>query len=531
MNFKKIISDKIFIAIFIFLTSVILYSYPFLNKGYPASADFVNLSKARNYALSGEYNMEGENGLFLSPNRLSESGKALAVSNPLTPIIYGNIFKYFGFGDSLLFWPTVLSIGAMSFFNVFIFLTISRIVDVKVGFISTILMLLMPTQVANVVHFGSHEFAMIFFSIALCLFFSSKTGTFKANRFRIFSASIFFALAALARNAFFISFVPFVLYDFYLNRSLKRSLVFVIPFLIIFGLTLTPYSWLNLPNGYTEADINNQSFSLLGEVFPDPYTAYFDRDVFIETLKNNGLDRSSSHFLKQWGYSVGTFDQFSAFSDSASFYIIELFDLRNFGGPIILFLGAIGVFWLYKNNREMLQFLGLWIFIWFFSLVYFETANRTHFLEIVFIVALLVGLGVNHLIQRVDRPDKIKLILIFILTLSIFGHLFYADKWRLFDAYRSSHIKSALELSQKVNSINNEGVVAAGVHPGFAYGLYYLTDKDTIYFSPETVKSLIERNKLKEAFGYYQVKTAVGFSKETSDSIKRLVDVEVIPLD
>ena len=383
------------LAILIFVVSLATSYYPIYKKGYSLGGDSVSLSEARNYAIAGTYKYESPNGVLLSADKAVGEGKKLGILNPLTSIFYGQIFKYFGF-NSLM--PIYISIVLAALFNVMIFLLIAQLFNTTVGFFSAIVMVFMPVRIIGALFFGSYEFAMIFFAGALFLFFDSKN-LFRVSSWRLGCSSILFALAALARNAFLVSFVPFVLYDFYKNRSWKRTLIFILPFLIIFGSTLTNYSWLGVPNGYL-SDINDQPFSMVGHVYNDPYSLHYNREDFIKNLEGQGnLDRVTTHFLKQWGHGISWSEQISAYGDSAKYYLTQMLDLTNYGGPLIILGMLLGSFWLYRNKKEMLWFFGIWFIVWLGGLVYFETGNWDHFLEIIFIAAVLIGLGIYQLME------------------------------------------------------------------------------------------------------------------------------------
>jgi len=416
-------------------------------------------------------------------------------------------------------------------FNVAVFLLIDRLFGTAIGFVSAIVLTLMPARIIGAIYLGSYEFAMIFFILALWLYLGSKKGPFGAGLLRMAFAGVFFALAALARNAFVISFVPFALYDFYKNRSYKRSLIFAIPFVVIFVSTLTPYSWLRVSNGYLSG-FDSQPFSQVGHVFNDPYSAYYNRETIIEEIKNSrDFDRLETHFFEQWGYDVSLSEKIGAYKDSAIFYAVEFFSLTNLGGPLIILLMLAGAYWLYKNRRDILGFFVVWLSIWFLGLVYFETANWNHFLEISFVLVALVGLGVHQLLESLGLDSFKKTIAGLIVLLFLVGHLGYADRWRLYDTYRSSYMGAILELTEKLETIEDTGVVAVDIHPSFAYGLYYFSNEDIIYFNHKTVQDLITEGRLKAAFDIYEVQITVGFSEDLSSNIEKTTGLKTIHWD
>jgi len=525
--------NKIFIksslAIAIFLVSVFVSLYPINKKGFAIAGDFTNLSVARNFSVSNTYRTERIDGMLLSSSVAAKDGKISGISNPLTPIIYGRIFQYSEALD-LAVKPEIVAVLMAALFNALLFLLISYLFGTMVGFASALIVVFMPVRLAGALYYGSYEFAMLFFICALWAYFISRKTAGRFGLSSLIFSSILFALAALARNAFLISFIPFVVFDFYKTRSYKRALVLLLPFLVVFGLTLTPYSWLGLPNGYT-AGIDSQPSTQINHVFEDSYSAYYNRDKSIENMREDGLDRLETHFLSQWGYGVSWLDKLSAYKDSATYYIVETFNLINLGGPILILIMLIGSFWLYKNDKDMLILFGIWTAIWLAGLVYFETANWDHFLEVIFIAGSLCGLGLYQLwhwlagFLSLKKGQQYSLGLILIIF--IVGHLVYADKWRLYDSYRSSYMGAMIKYSELVSE-GDGGAIAVGVHPGFADGIYYFSNRDVIYFSPNTVTNLIKDGGLSSAFKKYNVATVVGFNGDLSLQINKLTGLKVV---
>src|SRR3989344_5813299 len=333
---------KVLLSVLVFGCSFAAYYYPIHVKGYPVSVGFGTLAKARNFAVSGTYNYESPDGVLLSSERVGDAAVETAVLNPLNPIIYGHLFKYANINSIDLLTLVYLAVILAAISNVIIFFLMVRLFGTATGFISVIIMALFPLRVVDALTVVYSEFGMLFFAIALWLYLGSKQGPFEAGKLRLTFFSVFFALTALARNAFLISFPVFVLYDFYKNRSYKRVLLLILPFLVIFGSTLTPFSWLGAPNGYL-AGFESQPSGLLGEVFPDPYTAHYDRENYIENLQGTSYRGiNDAHFLKQWGYDVSVWEQFKSYLGSAVFYLKESMSLTTFGGPLIVFFMCIG---------------------------------------------------------------------------------------------------------------------------------------------------------------------------------------------
>lgn len=520
---------KTILSLLIFVFSIGAYFYPVYKKGYAPGADYLNLIEARNFALSGTLNSENSTGMFLS-SQSAVQGTTVGVPNPLTPLIYGYIFKYFGFDINL---PLYVSIFLFSVFNVLLFFIVEKLFSVGTGFVAGLLSSFMPVMNVGAINAGFYEWGLLFFAIAVWLTLCSRDGLLRGGSTRIVLASVFFALAALARNAFAISFAPFLLMDFYVHKSFKRSLIFVLPFLIIFGSSLTSYSWLSAPNGYTEAV--GQSFSQVGHLFNDPYSYYFNKDNFLAEHFPAGepLNRVSTYYLKFYGYPVGFKNLLLAYVDSLKFYIEHLFQIINIGGPIIVALIIFGGWSLYKKNPLLLKFFSLWFIIWLAFLVIDKTGNWDHYLEIIIPIMALCAYGFTNIADLfANYFSRARFYLVTGgLLLLLMAQLGQSTKWRMHDDYRSSNIEPVIKLSDILNKEGSDGPYAVGIHPDAAYALNYFTDKDVVYFNTDTVRELLEFGKLKEAFSSYNVKEAVGYPFDLSSKIEKATGIPAIAWD
>lgn len=517
---------KVLLGLAIFFVSIAAYYYPVRQKGYAPGADHQNLMEARNFALAGTYKIEGPKGVFLSSEHIKQFGLEKGIFNPLTPIIYGHIFRYLGFDETL---PLYVSITLFALFNVVIFILSVRLFGTTIGFLSGVAGALMPVMSVGAIHGGFYEWAMLFFGLALWLYLGSNRGPFQAGTVRILIASIFFALAALARNAFAISFVPFFLYDFFAHRSYKRSLIFLLPFIILFGSTLSPYSWLGVPNSYY-TNIENQSFDLIGHFFQDPYSYFYDKDNYIKEMSERGLNRVGVLFATQWGYNVSFSERVSAYWDSFCFYINQIIDFTSTGGPVVLGLMLLGLSRLYQSSKKILGLFALWLVMWLGYLVYDKTGNWDHLMEILFIFSTLIGLGLYRLVELMVTGALKKTVIGPIILILFVGHMAYANKWKMHDIYRSSREDVVLDIKSKVSDQNDAGgVYAVGIHPASVYSLNYHIDHDMVYFDHKTIEKLIAQKKLKEAFAAYNISTVVGYSDDLTNKIKSQVTVQSIP--
>jgi len=209
------------------------------------------------------------------------------------------------------------------------------------------------------------------------------------------------------------------------------------------------------------------------------------------------------------------------------------FPIISLGGPLVLALIFYGAWLLRKRNPQLLTFFCLWFIIWFLCLVYEETGNGDHYMELIFPIATLCSLGLFELIKTVKNAIGSKtgqcaamgLFLLFIL------HLSQSDKWRLFDDYRSSRVAPVINLVNSPDFKNIKGPVAVYIHPDVAFALNYYSDRDIVYFDSQTVKDNLAAGKLKNIFSIYGIKAAFGYSSDLSSQIKSALKIPVFPYD
>jgi hypothetical protein len=323
-----------------------------------------------------------------------------------------------------------------------------------------------------------------------------------------------------------ISFIPFVLYDFWIHRNLKRSLIFLAPFVIIFGLTLTKFSWLPVSNGYTSS--SNQPFQQVGHFFNDPYTYHYNADPTVQAAlaQPETIDRISAHFLSHWGYHVPLKQTLKSFADAAMFYPQMLLDMIQTGGPLLWLLVLAGAYGLWKTNRRFVEFSLLWLLVWYVALIAIQTGNNDHVAEIMIPLALCAGAGVFEITKSFYHRRTWYLLALFL----ILGQLTFADKWRLYDSYRSSKSILVNEIVAQVPVADVPGVIAFGIHPDAAYQFAYLTNHDTIYFHPDTIQQLLDQKKLKAVFAQYHVSAVIGYSPAESNEISQQTGLPTISI-
>lgn len=512
------IHQKIYIPIIVFLIlcTGVIYYLPVMKKGYPPQMSSGDLILARNLLRSGLSSLENDRGVILSSANVNQNSLPSDAGNRLTALIYAKLFSIFGVNINL---PIYASIIAYVLVNLLFFFLIYLRLGLKEALLFSAVYAFLPAVWDGALFPGFYEFGLLFFSAGLFVYFFRE----KSAWWQMLMAGLFFGLSAAARNAFAISFVGLFIFDFWQNKSLKRLIILGLPCLLVF------LAFMGANNIYTQKG-GSESYGQYAHAFPDPYTFIFERDSFAQ----NAVDSAQGdvgQYLADYGYALGFKQQVSAFINSLKFYLRELVNLINYGGPLMLMLAMVGWWQLKKRLPELVKFCTIWLTVLFVILIALRTSNWDHLLEILFPIVLLISLGVGWLFEQISGLGLTinkKRIMTAVLFLAIIGHLIIADKWMFHEEYATGNmelIASQVKLIEAAD-ITPADVIAYGGHPAAVHQLNWLTDKNIVKFAPETVEKLIANNKLQNAFQYFGVTAISGFNDQLRNKIVATVKVK-----
>jgi len=520
----------VLIIICLFLLSLFIHYLPVYKKGYSFNP-MGGLTIARNLALTGEYKIDSKINIILSSDRIKDEGITSNSGNKLNPYIYSQIFKIFGFNQNLPLYVTLI-IWALA--GIILFLIVLKLFNLQLAIIFGLIDILIPVLTQGSLMAGFYEWPVLFFSLGLLFYFwpkfSKKEINNKNKLISLIIASLFFALATLAKNSFIVSFVPFVVYEFWQNKSFKKIIIFILPFILLFGGYLLSGYITGLPNAYLSSE--DTDFGRYGHLFPDPYTYHFEKDEYLNNIIGSS-NTDHSWFLLKYGYHVSLQNKLILYWHAIKFYPIEFLKLVVYGGSLIILFLIIGLIYLYKERKSLFKLFVMWGIFWYILLIFFKSRNWDHFLEIRFLIVLLISLGISWLINFIldsSLNKKSKYLIIGIFSLFLLIHFGEANKWMLHDEYSGSKIEIIRNLSGKINKANlnkQYDVIAVNTHPTFQ-ALNYYTDQSIIYFDSQTINKLLSKNKLNEAFEYFNVTKIIGFDIELSKKIENQTGVKTI---
>lgn len=513
----------IFFVSAIFILSFFVRLYPSIHRGYFNEATINLLGISKNLALAGEYSTDNDKAVVLSSSRIKGEGVKAQIGNNLTTILYSEIFKTFGFKQEI---PFYLSIILFALSSALLFLLVLRMFNLELALIVALLDVFMPFVAQGANKPGYYEFAFVFFFISFLFYFDKK----KVSNTRLILAGLFFGLAAVSRNAFTISFLPLIAYDYFKERSLKRIFYLAIPFLIIAGIFLAP-DYLSGETEYSFMTVSHRT-RFDGHLFPDPYTYYFEKDEF---LKDVSLikEPDNEQFVSQYGVKTPLQYKLYSYYNSFRFYLTRCFALINFGGPLILALIILGAIILHKKRKDLVKFFLGWFGFLYIILIILKTNNWDHFLEIRFPLMLLAGIGAYWIIIKISASLKNPILkcgaaALFLLAIAV--HLVGCEKWLFHDLYRNSFMEKAPALSEAIKQaeISDDDVVAVNYLNTAPYYLNYYIDKSFVYFDKETVSRLLRENKLKTGFDFFGVTAMIGSDQDQLAQVKEQTGVRTI---
>ncbi|HOZ16419.1 MAG TPA: hypothetical protein PLS61_01275, partial [Candidatus Portnoybacteria bacterium] len=416
--------------------------------------------------------------------------------------------------------------------SVLLFCLVLRLFNLKIALIFSFLEILSPLVTKEAINVGTYEWAMLFLTIALLIYFWKE----KPTLIKLFLAGILMATASLARNSFLIIPIAFALYELIKNKSFKKAFIFILPLIIVWGVYLGP----GILKGGADNIYLSSSDNTVGaymHIFPDPYTWHFERDEYVKNvMDSDAYNYDYSQFLGKYGYAVGLKNKILMYWASIISYPKGFIAQTTFGGPIIVFLLILGAFYLYKNKKYLLEVFIFWGLLTYLFLIVAASNHWGHFITFQFPIFLMSALGIYGIIQffiKQDIKKYLKYLFVggFILALSI--HLIQSTKWMFHEEYENSGMEQTLSLIDIIKYAEDQlnkktDIIAVGVTGRAPQILNWYTDYSFVYFAPDTVGKLLNENKLQWAFNQFGVTKVMGYDNELNDSIIETTDIDIL---
>jgi len=541
---NKFLFNSVFLLV-IFILAVIVWYSPILFKGYSPNLVDSNINIARNINESGIFSLEDNLNIVLSSSLISEKGEISGLGNKFTAFLYAGLWKIF---NSLSLNQLILISVIINAFALIIFtILVSNLFNWKTGLLFAIIYIFLPFNWKTSYSVGSYEFALIFIALFFLFYFQAQKEDIQkyAKLFWIL-AGIFLTGAILSRETFIL--IPPFLVLFLLWEKRKEALIFImIPFVLLMSIFwLSDFvqrsNYLNLLTDFFKISVEKQTnadFSFYGDLYPDPYTYHFNKDVFLkENLEKYNQDAPSvekiekSKIMENVGAKKISLIERLKVSLIVGFrHVFRFFSLEDIGGPFVFLLLLIGFFHLRRKKLELGWFFVGWISFSIFLMTFIFLFTRSHLIDFNWAITLMITLGfftVSHMISKYFKLGKKKIIYVQILFLGIIIYNFIlANHVFLGRAYDDISVLQMESYSQSIKSldINSKDVIALDVHGSSLYHLNYLTDKSLVIFRTSTIKDLMEKNKLESAFDEFNVKYIIGYPDDLSDIIIKQTEI------
>lgn len=531
----------IFFLLAVFVLAIGVWYSPIIFKGYSASIISREIVLARNYYQSGVLANQNNLNVTLASSLIKSEGHSLVLSEYFGSLFYSKIFKITGIPD----YNTLILISLILYALVLVLFTILtlRLFNLKVAIMFSLIYIFLPLGWGLTDSFGSYEFCLIFLALFFIFYFMGVKGGEKSKNtiaaFLFIFSGLFLALASLSKEIALV--FAFVLFIFLVVKRLKFQLIYIfISFAILLMVFWLP-SVLSGENRYlrlfTSKAPEKSVFSVYTHVFPDPYTYYFEKEEFLNKIKNQDLGLIENLQMKKDLVNYG-FEGINLFKRvKVGFYILShhlsrFFSLEEFGGPLITLLLILGFIYL-KNKYKFLYKLSFyWIGISLFIFSFVTLVSRNHLMDFIWPIVLGITLGLFYILQIIEERFQIKNKKALILEIVVIGlilyHLLLANHVVLGRKYDRDFMPRSFTYAQEIKKldIGDSDVIAIPEDfPGQADTLNYLTDKSFVVFKDSTLNKLLNEGKIKQAFEAFGVKYILGYSDDISNKILSQTEV------
>lgn len=530
---KKLLITVFLVAIF-FLSVGVWYS-PIVFKGYPSQTISEGIILARNYYQSNILAEQSDANVTLASSLIKENGHPLALSENFGSFLYAQIFKITGIPDydNLVLISVVFYALALILFTVLIL----YLFGFKTALVFSLIYIFSPIGWGLTHSMASYEFCLIFWALFFILYFlgvkKNEQSQNKFNNIFFVLSGLFLFLSTLSKDVVLVFALMFFI--FLLIKKLKQQLIYIfIPFVLLLMIFWIP-SVLKGENSHLPLLVKQSAeeavFSTYLHIFPDPYTYYFEKEEYLKGFRNQDLGWSEDLEIKKNLTNFG-FDNINLFERvRVGFYILSqhvsrFFSLEDFGGPFILLLSVLGLVYLRNKYRFLYNLSVFWIVVSLFVFAFVVIVSRSHLMDFIWILILLIALGliylsriiINHLNLKKNRAILLQTTMV---ILAVY-HLILVNHEILGKQYDKDFIPRSLAYVQEVNDLeirDTDVIAIPGDFSAQITTLNYLTDKSFVIFKESTLNKLLSENKLKQAFDFFGVKYILGYSDDLSKEL------------
>ncbi len=469
------------------------------------------------------------------------SGVITIDSMRLETVILGFLYPLVGF-KNILGW-TAVSAAAFAAALIPWWFFVRRLFDVRIAWVSTVIMSFMPMYWVEAVRLEGYPFAFFF----LFLSFATFLRCYPRHPFIacILSGLCFGAVIA-SRDAFLI-LLPWMVpaYIWHHRSRWMRSMVHAGMYCacayLAFVLPLLPNA---LQDGMTPLQRVAVFLPSLehrtpgeGHLYPDQYAYEFLREEFDQRI----VDRveSSSFLVRQqdenYRYIFGVGDiSLTRILISGAWLTVnalpEFFLLDTVGGIFLWLFIIPGMVYCFRNRRWVfVEWVGLWLSSEFL-LRFILHFSRSHLTDIGWALPLFAALGIAVIAETAAKNSKAlsAVAVMACMTVVVAAQMLEANRKQFAFFYSRSSVPEIYAAAQALEEIPETAVVA---NPRRSE-LFSLSDRMPVTLHPDTIDMLQSQGRVGEALKYYGVTHIIGYDDAHAKIIKRVdprIEIVTIP--
>jgi len=536
---------KILFFAVVFIASFSVWYAPIIFKGYAPYKINEQIVLAKNLSKAGVYSIENDKNVFLASSLLKEQGHVSGIGNRFTGDIYARLFGATGVlsVNELILFSILLNCLSLVIFAFIVY----KVFNFTASAFFSLFYILSPFLWYQFYALDNYGFPVFFLSL---FFLFYLLGRYSARRTLFFVlAGSFLALAALAREAFFVliliffprEFFPAVATKEWLFKKIKFILPALIPVVLIIGsFYLAPILSGKQKNVYSKLFFQQQAESrefsdsgLYLHLYPDIYVFNFEKEKFLADYdkKINQAGFLEALQLKKVKANLGEYrlslvERLSLGSVLLLSHVSRFISFDDIGGPFVFALFLLGIFSLRGKDKDFFKFLCWWILGTLAILSFVVVVSRQHLIDFNWVVPLGVALGVFNIsemfAEKFNFSTTRKGILILFLVAVVGYNFILADHILFGKAYDGNNWQPRMEAyAEKIKKagIADRDVIVFGDSAGGRAILNYLTDKSIAIISPNSMEKIIKEKRAKEVFAYFGADYILGYDKNLSQEI------------
>lgn len=513
-----------------------MWMLPALLAGLPY--DIPPLLVVRNYAATGLFSMTDALGRFLAPSTLVPLAVPSAIGNRVSIWLFASLVQFVPF-RALLEW-TALTAIVFSLVLIPWWLTVKKLFDARIAWLSLVTVSLMPMYWREAVWLNHYQFALFFL---FCGFASFVWLRERSLLGALALSGVFLGLAAGAKDAFLVALPWYgflIVWAFWGNRKRAAAMVsvFVCSAALIYFLPylgdIRTYGYpvnQNLARLWPGAKEVREDFYL--HLYPDPYTYFFDRERFDKELllrlpMMSSIERVQTEKILI-NFDVGTPDVLRRIANGLWLFLGQIpsfFQQDTVGGVVLWLFILPGAMALIATQRFLaISLIGLILFTEVIIRFVFHY-QRDHLMDTGWALALFAAVGIaavaDGLAVAWKRASSGMLTFLIISVLAL--ALVQTNRVRFARLYSRTLVPDTVAAAEILRQTpDKSAVIALPLGPNLLEQLAVLSDRSVVLFAPETVERLLDERQLKEVFAQYGVTHVMRYDTELMRRMQRTV--------